>query len=182
MSNTVSQNHFELFGFPTSYDLDLLKLSEIYRELQKTVHPDRFANASDREKLLSAQKATQVNEAYGCLKSPILRAQYLLEINNIKFNDETETIQDPEFLMEQMELREALVDVRSSNDALVSLEKMLVDIANRISSSQDKLSHLLTELTENNLLRAKKRIQELQFLIKLQREAEDLEEDLNNAQ
>ncbi|VAW92862.1 Chaperone protein HscB [hydrothermal vent metagenome] len=182
MSNLLSQNHFELFGFSSSYDIDLLKLSEIYRELQKTVHPDRFANASDSEKLLSAQKATRVNEAYSCLKSPIQRAQYLLEINNIKYNNEAETIQDPEFLMEQMELREALANINGSNDALASLDIMLGDIGKRINRSQNQLSDLFIELTENNLLRAKKIIQEMQFLIKLQHEAEDLEEDLINAQ
>jgi len=181
MSTDLSQNYFELFGFSISYKLDLVKLAEIYRELQKMVHPDRFATASDSEKLLSAQKATFVNEAYHCLKSPIKRAQYLLEINNIKYDDERETIQDPEFLMEQIELREALADVKNSNDALASLDKMLIDIISRVKSGQDTLSNLLVELTEANLLKAKKIIQEMQFLLKLQHEAEELEEDLVNS-
>jgi len=181
MSTDLSQNYFELFGFTTSYEIDLVKLSDIYRELQKAVHPDRFANASDREKLLSAQKATLVNEAFSCLKSPILRAQYLLELNNIKYDDERETIQDPEFLMEQMELREALSDVRDSNDAIANLDSMLADISKRVKRAQESLSSLLVETTEQNLLKAKKIIQEMQFLLKLQREAEDLEEDLVNA-
>ena len=181
MSTELSQNYFELFGFSISYEIDLLKLSEIYRELQKTVHPDRFANASDREKLRSAQKATYVNEAYSCLKSPIQRAQYLLEINNIKYDDERETIQDPEFLMEQMELREALADVRDSNNALTNLDNMIGNIRGRVNKDQEKLSNLLFELSEQNLLKAKKVIQEMRFLLKLQHEAEELEEELVNS-
>ncbi len=181
MSSGSFQNYFELFGFTNSYEIDLTKLSSIYRDLQKAVHPDRFANASDREKVLSAQKATFVNEAYSCLKSPILRAQYLLEINNIQYDDERETIQDPEFLMEQMELREALAEVRDSPDALSSLDKMLVDVRSRVKKSQEKLSNLLIEQSEKNLLSAKKIIQEMKFLLKLQHEAEELEEDLVNS-
>ncbi|MFV1983172.1 MAG: Fe-S protein assembly co-chaperone HscB [Thiohalomonadales bacterium] len=181
MGTELSQNYFELFGLSSAYEIDLLKLSEIYRELQKAVHPDRFANATDREKLLSAQQATYVNEAYSCLKSPILRALYLLEINNIKFENDTETIQDPEFLMEQMELREALADVRGSKDAMTSLDLMLADIRGRVKKDYDKLSNLLTELSEPNLLKAKRIIQEMQFLLKLQHEAEELEEDLVNS-
>jgi len=181
MSAELSQNYFELFGIDISYEIDLTKLSDSYRQLQKTVHPDRYVNATDREKLLSAQKATRVNEAYSCLKSPILRAQYLLEINNIKYDDERETIQDPEFLMEQMELREALADVSTSDDALGSLDSMLDKIRIRVNSAQLKISELLNEITEQNLLKAKKKIQEMQFLLKLQLEAEEIEEDLVNS-
>jgi len=176
MSTKSPQNYFELFGLSNDYEIDLTKLSEIYRELLKAVHPDRFANASDSEKLLSAQKATFVNEAYSCLKSPLKRAQYLLEINNISFNDETETIQDPEFLMEQMELRESLAAIRDSNDPLGSIDKMLADVRVRIKKDQAKLAGLFREQSEQ--FQAKKIIQEMQFLVKLQYEAEELEEDL----
>ena len=182
MSTKLSQNYFELFGFAVNYEIDIVKLSDTYRELQKSVHPDRYANANDREKLLSAQKATYVNEAYSCLKSPILRAKYLLEINHIKYDDERETIQNPEFLMEQLELREALAEVRGSKDAHLSLERMLDDIRGRINRDQEKLSNLLIELSEQNLLLAKNIIQEMQFLLKFQHEAEELEEDLVNSQ
>ncbi|MFV2060528.1 MAG: Fe-S protein assembly co-chaperone HscB [Gammaproteobacteria bacterium] len=177
----MSQNYFELFGFTNSYEIDLIKLSEIYRDLLKAVHPDRFANASDREKLLSAQKATYVNEAYSCLKSPIHRAQYLLNINNIKFDNEKETIQDPEFLMEQMELREKLEAIRNSSDALASIDMMLGNIREKLKKDQAELAGLFVEQSEQNLLNAKKITQEMQFLFKLQHEAEELEEDLVNS-
>ncbi len=181
MSTKSPQNYFELFGLSNDYEIDLTKLSEIYRELLKAVHPDRFANASDSEKLLSAQKATFVNEAYSCLKSPLKRAQYLLEINNISFNDETETIQDPEFLMEQMELRESLAAIRDSNDPLARIDTILVDIRGNIKNDQAKLAGLFREQSGPNLLQAKNIIQKMQFFMKLQYEAEELEEELANS-
>ncbi|HXK57292.1 MAG TPA: hypothetical protein PLZ16_11665 [Gammaproteobacteria bacterium] len=50
-----SKNYFELFGLPVGYIIDKVQLAERYRELQRVVHPDRFANASEQEKRLSMQ-------------------------------------------------------------------------------------------------------------------------------
>jgi molecular chaperone HscB len=48
-----SQNHFELFGLPAVYPVDMEQLSERYRALQQTLHPDRYAAVGEREKRLS---------------------------------------------------------------------------------------------------------------------------------
>ena len=106
----LTQNHFELFGLPVAFDVDAQQLAERYRELQRILHPDRYANASDRERRLSIQHAAQVNEAFQTLKSSLRRARYLLQLKGVEFDDEKETHLDPAFLMEQMELREALAD------------------------------------------------------------------------
>ena len=83
--------------------------------------------------------------------------------------------------MEQMELREALAEVKDSSDAMASLDTMLDDIRSRVKTTQLKLSNLLEELSNENLLSAKTIIQEMQFLFKLQHEAEELEEELVNS-
>ena len=69
-----SKNYFELFGLPVGYIVDAKALAERYRELQRIVHPDRFANASDQERRLSVQGAALINEAYETLKDPIARS------------------------------------------------------------------------------------------------------------
>jgi molecular chaperone HscB len=71
------QNHFRLFGLPEQFALDLDDLSERYLRLRQTVHPDLYATAGEREKRLSLQASTQVNEAYQTLKDPLARARYL---------------------------------------------------------------------------------------------------------
>ena len=60
----LTQNHFELFGLPVAFDVDVHQLAERYRQLQRASHPDRYANASDRERRLSIQHAAQVNDAF----------------------------------------------------------------------------------------------------------------------
>ena len=69
-----NQNHFELFGLPARFAVDAAALEARYHELQREVHPDRFAAAPEAERRVSMQRATRVNEAYQTLKSPLRRA------------------------------------------------------------------------------------------------------------
>jgi molecular chaperone HscB len=111
------QNHFELFQLPARFDIDMNALDSAYREVQGRVHPDRFVNASDAEKRVAMQWATRANEAYQTLRNPQKRAQYLCEINGVDLQVESNTAMPMDFLMEQMELREALDDARAGKDA-----------------------------------------------------------------
>jgi molecular chaperone HscB len=110
------QNHFELFQLPARFDIDMNALDSAYREIQGRVHPDRFVNATDAEKRVAMQWATRANEAYQTLRNPQKRAQYLCEINGVDLQTESNTAMPTDFLMEQMELREALDDARDAKD------------------------------------------------------------------
>jgi molecular chaperone HscB len=111
------QNHFELFNLPARFDVDTGALDAAYREVQGRVHPDRFVNATDAEKRVAMQWATRANEAYQTLKNPQKRAQYLCEINGADLQTESNTAMPVEFLMQQMEWREALGEARAAKDA-----------------------------------------------------------------
>jgi molecular chaperone HscB len=97
--------------------LERERLENAYREIQAQVHPDRFANAGDAERRASMQWTTRVNEAYRTLRSPVQRARYLLELAGVDVAFETNTSMPPEFLMRQMELREALEQAEEARDA-----------------------------------------------------------------
>lgn len=178
MSQT--QNHFELFGLPVSFEIDLQDLSERYRHLQAAVHPDRYVNASDRERRLSVEKSALINDAFQILKLPQRRARYMLELQSVSFNDEQDTALDSRFLMEQIELREALAELKNSDDPVVKLNAIMADIKTRTSVIIKELSELLknTLLDEQQKEAAKSRVQKMQFLNKLQQEAEYQEENL----
>ena len=68
-----SQDYFSLFGLPRAYRIDAATLDRAYHALQGRVHPDRHAHLPETERRLSMQWATQVNEAYRTLKTPLLR-------------------------------------------------------------------------------------------------------------
>jgi len=97
-----------LFGLAPACSLEPDALERSYREIQSQIHPDRFARAGDAERRASLQWSAQVNEAYRVLKSPVRRAQYLLEMNGVDVRFETNTQMPTDFLLRQLELREAL--------------------------------------------------------------------------
>jgi len=121
------QSHFELFGLPAAFALDVQRLEAAYREIQSRVHPDRFAHAGDAERRASLQWTTRVNEAFQALKSPVMRAKHLLELHGVDVAFETNTAMPPDFLMQQMELREALEAAKEKKDfsLLEGLKKQL---------------------------------------------------------
>jgi molecular chaperone HscB len=172
------KNHFELFGLPVTFDVDVDDLAARYREVQRSVHPDRFASASDQDRRLSLQMTALINEAFQTLKDPVRRGRYLLSLRGVDLGDETDTAMDPAFLMEQMELREQLDDVRQADNP----HKRLAELANRIELRlQDGIEHFrraLKEATPDADKQARNAVREMQFLEKMRREVDNLEEEL----
>lgn len=111
-----TQNHFELFGLSVDFQLDVVALERAYRDVQREVHPDRFAHAGASEQRLAAQWATRVNEAYQTLKSPLNRGRYFLKVHGIETEEESNTAMPLDFLMQQMEWREAVVEAKRAKD------------------------------------------------------------------
>jgi molecular chaperone HscB len=137
-----TQNFFEIFGVSEIYDLDLAELSSRFRKLQSAVHPDKYANASDMERRLSVQKSALINEAYLTLKSPLERARYMLKLRGVDLSNETSTAMAPEFLMQQIQLREELEDVRRCLHPLEQLEKVSSKINNILDEQKKAVSQL----------------------------------------
>lgn len=117
------QNHFQLFELAQSFQLDNIKLERQYRALQAQVHPDKAAHLSEAEQRIAMQQSTRVNEAYLTLKSPLRRARYLLTLYGVDTQEETNTAMPVDFLMAQMEWREAVVETTKACD-LDALDKL----------------------------------------------------------
>ena len=107
----LPSNYFDLFQLPPALEVDSEQLTERYRALQRELHPDRFATSSDPERRLAASAAAQVNQAYRTLSDRHERATYLLQMQDISIDNEKDTSQDSEFLMQQMELREQIEEL-----------------------------------------------------------------------
>jgi molecular chaperone HscB len=176
-----SQNHFELFGLPPIYPVDMEQLSERFRALQQTLHPDRFAGAGERERRLSMQASTRVNEAYRVLKDPLERARYLLSLHAEGSGDDMETTKDTVFLVEQMELREALAEARTSPDPFNAVGKVMDRLAEQAEQLVAQLTVRLDRPGGEDLEEARELVRKLQFVHKCRAEAEQVEADLDEA-
>ncbi|MEI8118700.1 MAG: Fe-S protein assembly co-chaperone HscB [Methylophilaceae bacterium] len=123
----MTENYFELFGLAPSFSIELATFETNFRKIQSASHPDRFVTGTVAEKLSAMQLATLANEAYQTLKSPANRAKYLLELQGITAISETNTAMPNDFLMQQMEWREALEDAKAAKD-IVALEQLHAEI------------------------------------------------------
>lgn len=178
MSSILTQNHFQLFSLPEQYRLQRADLDVRYRELQRRMHPDRFASAGDRQRRLSVQQAAQINEAYETLKDPLRRGRYLLALRGVAMEEQQTTHQDPEFLMQQMALREALGDVREQADPLAELDRLSREIRAQYQALESALAQALDESSDAQT--ALTFVLRMQYFTRLQNELQELEADLED--
>ena len=176
----LTQDYFELFGLPAAFAVDTALLSDRYRGLLVTLHPDRFASASDQERRLSMQASTLVNEAYRTLKDPLARARYLLQLHADDVGSDTETTQDAAFLMEQMELREILAEAKGQDDPYASVNRVLGHVEAHGQALGRRLEAIFDEPTAAGLVEAREVVRKLRFLDKCRRDAENLEAELDD--
>ena len=172
------QSYFELFELPVSCDIDSGRLRDRYMELQRQYHPDRFAAASDATRRRAVQIAAHVNGAHQTLDVPLKRAEYCLELAGLSTDSETDAKMDPMFLMQQMELREALEDVSSASDSYRELDKARVQINEQIGSTSVIVGKAIEEKQYND---AREYVRRWQFLEKLLEEASSIEAQLDDA-
>jgi len=172
---SLNANHFEVFNLPIAFDLDSHLLDQRYRELQRMVHPDNYAQASERERRLALQKSTQVNEAFQTLNNPLARGRYLLQLQGIDTNEASDMAMDPEFLMMQMELREELATIKRQPQPVEALNHFL----KRLEQQMQHLTKTLSQqFTQQNWQAARDSVRQWQFFQRLHEAALRIEEEL----
>jgi molecular chaperone HscB len=116
----LQSDDFELFGLTQKFAQDRAAIDARWKDLQREAHPDKFAAQGTAAQRVAMQWSVRINEAYQRLKDPLKRAAYLCELHGAPVNAENNTAMPAEFLMQQMEWREALDDAQDTTalDAL----------------------------------------------------------------
>ena len=117
-------NYFELFGLPIGFRVDTIQLRKAFMEIQRSSHPDKFAQASPEEQEAALEKSSMANKGFTLLNNKALVIPYVLELNGYMEADEKYAL-DPDFLMEMMELNEAWMD--ADDEDMKKLVKQRVD-------------------------------------------------------
>lgn len=172
----LQRNYFELLGLPTQFEVDLTLLDQHYRQLQSEVHPDRFVTASANDRMQSMQVATQANEAFQILKNATKRARYLLQLNGVETLEESNTAMPVDFLMLQMEWREAIDDATAAKD-VSALDNLLAEIKQLAKSLVVNLS---TFFAEKAYTQASDCVRKLSFIDKISADIHRAIEQLEN--
>jgi molecular chaperone HscB len=115
------------------------------------------------------QWATRANEAYTTLKDPLRRARYLCELHGVDLETESNTAMPKEFLMEQMQWREALDEAREMASA-----KALDALADELLRAQTEATATIAGLIDEqqDFIGAAQSVRKLMFL---DRAREDVE-------
>ena len=119
----IQSTDFELFGIPKQFSQDRTQIDVRWKELQREAHPDRFAAQGPAAQRIAMQWSVRINEAYQRLKDPLKRASYLCELHGAPINAENNTTMPVDFLMQQMQWREALDDAENIDD----LDKIMLE-------------------------------------------------------
>ncbi|MDR2681906.1 MAG: Fe-S protein assembly co-chaperone HscB [Holosporaceae bacterium] len=138
-------NYFEILEAPISYKIDEQKITDVYLEKQRILHPDL------QEKNHDDSDISLLNEAYHVLRSPILRAEYFLKLKGIN----TDAIVTSESASEILFLREQYESINSEAE----IEKFNEYLQERMGNLIDSLYKL-----ENNLEEFNKKFSLLRFI------------------
>ncbi|PJG82986.1 Fe-S protein assembly co-chaperone HscB [Caviibacterium pharyngocola] len=167
-------NPFSLFDLPVDFSLDQAQLSARYLALQRSLHPDNFAQCSAQEQRLAMQKSAEINDALQLLKDPISRADCIIAL--ALGEQEEQTNRDMAFLMQQMDWREQLEHIEQQQD----LDELSAFSQQIDQSYQDILTQLSTALSAQQWQQARNLTDKLRFIKKLTADIERIEEDLTD--
>jgi molecular chaperone HscB len=171
----LQKSYFQLFDLPENFALDQAQLGERYRELQKELHPDRYASGSAHEQRLAVQYSALINEAYATLRKALPRALYLLKLAGMSKEDISGQKVDGSFLMAQMDLRENLMMLDETGDPEAALEHFVTEIDVDVKQLHREFSRAFSA---GELTSAAGACVKLQYLEKLLEEAEQMESRL----
>ena len=154
----LQSTDFELFGIPMQFSQDRAQLDARWKELQREAHPDKFAAQGTAAQRVAMQWSVRINEAYQRLKNPLKRASYLCELNDAPINAEDNTAMPADFLMQQMEWREALDEAKTVKD----LEELALQSKCNGLKQLSKVEQMLDG--NRDFLAAAQRVRSLMFI------------------
>lgn len=109
-------DYFAFYGLPVTFNPDAALVKQQFYALSKKYHPDFYINESEEKQEEVLEFSTINNKAYQVLSDPQKRLHYILELKGQLKEGEHYTLPQ-DFLMDMMEVNEALMDLQFDPDA-----------------------------------------------------------------
>ena len=162
----LQSDDFELFGVPRRFAQERSALDARWKELQREAHPDRHAASGGAAQRQAMQWSVRINEAYQRIKDPMRRAAYLCELHGAPIRAEDNTAMPGDFLMQQMEWREALEEA----DSLVQVEALEDQVRQARRVALERCADLIDQ--QQDFAGAARQVRALMFIARF---ADDIE-------
>jgi molecular chaperone HscB len=153
-------NYFKLYDLPLSFQIDSALVKKKFYELSKRYHPDFYVNESDEKQAEILELSTLNNKAYQILSDPLKRIEYVLSLNNM-LADGDKYVLPQDFLMDMMDVNEALMEMEFDHDKLKlaelsgQIDAMEMTLFDELKSSTDEFDAKIGEDADNILLMIK---------------------------
>jgi len=153
-------NYFELYDLPISFQIDNALVKKKFYELSKRYHPDFYVNESDEKQAEILELSTLNNKAYQVLSDPLKRIEYVLSLNNM-LADGDKYVLPQDFLMDMMDVNEALMEMEFDHDELKlaelsgQIDAMEMALFDELKSATDEFDSKSGNDAESILLRIK---------------------------
>jgi len=140
-------DYFEFYELPVQFNPDMNAIKAKFYAFSKKYHPDFYANEAEEKQLEVLDLSTLNNKAYQVLSHPNKRLKYVLELKGIVETDEGYQLPQS-FLMEMMDVNEALMDLKFEPDA-EKLSQVNSDVNAIEKQLEEELNHLTKRFDEN---------------------------------
>lgn len=148
MSEATQQpNYFEFYDLPIQFNPDQNAVKAKFYALSKQFHPDFYANESEEKQQEVLDLSTLNNKAYQTLSNAKKRLKYVLELKGIVETDEGYQLSQ-NFLMEMMDINEALMDLEFEPDA-EKLAQVKLDVEAIEKDLSGELNDLISQFDQN---------------------------------
>ena len=154
----LQSDDFELFGVPRRFAQERSALDARWKELQREAHPDRHAASSAAVQRQAMQWSVRINEAYQRIKDPLRRAAYLCELHGAPIRAEDNTAMPGDFLLQQMEWREALEEA----DSLAQVEALEEQVRKARRVALERCAELIDQ--QQDFAAAARQVRALMFI------------------
>jgi molecular chaperone HscB len=134
-------DYFAFYGLPLSFNPDVALVKQKFYEFSKKYHPDFYINESDEKQAEVLELSTVNNKAYQVLSDPQKRLHYVLELKGLLKEGENYVLPQS-FLMEMMDINEALMDLQFDPDPL-----KLASLKDDVNGVEKGLSNEILSLT-----------------------------------
>lgn len=136
-------NYFEFYNIPISFKVDEAALKKTFYANSKKYHPDFHTLESTEKQDEILELSTLNNQAYKTLSDFDKRMKYVLDLKGT-MGAEGENKLPQDFLMEMMDINEAIMELEMDFD-----EKVYIKAENDVQTIENQLLSDVKQIVEN---------------------------------
>ncbi|MBL7747109.1 MAG: Fe-S protein assembly co-chaperone HscB [Chitinophagaceae bacterium] len=162
--------YFELFDIPVQLTVNPALLSRQFFALSRQFHPDLVAKESEAVQAEALETSALLNKAWKTFQHPDEVIKYVLQLKGLLEEEEKYEL-PPAFLMEVMDINEALMDA-DGPDAVTGLQSSIDNLQSEIYAPVKEIIENYREgvTTEKELLQVKEYYYKKKYIDRIRKE------------